>query len=289
VELFDTHIHLDSAVFDTDRADVLARARAAGVTRFVSIGAGAGPAAPTPESSKAPSGADMNPLRTPLASAPQALKLAESSPFIWASVGVHPHDARIESEESFERHQADLRQLAQHPRAVAIGETGLDFFYDFAPKTDQARWFKTQVALAQELHKPLIIHSRNAGPECLQLLIENDAHQIGGVFHCYSESAEFAAALRKINFMLSIPGIVTFKKSQNIREAVAGTPLDQIMLETDAPYLAPEPHRGKRCESSFMVKTAEMVAQIKGISLEEVARVTTANALRFFKIGNEPT
>ena len=289
MELFDTHSHLDSAVFDTDREEVLARARAAGVTRFVSIGAGAGPAAPTTGDTNAPSGADMNPLRTPLASAPQALKLAERHPFIWAAVGVHPHDSRIESEESFERHRAELRELAHHPRAVAIGETGLDFFYDFSPKVDQFRWFESQIDLAKELGKPLIIHSRNAGMESLNLLTERGAHEVGGVFHCYSESAEFAATLRKINFMISIPGIVTFKKSQNIRAAVAGAPLEQIMLETDGPYLAPEPYRGKRCESSFMVKTAEMVAQIKGISLEEVARITTANALRFFKIGNEPT
>lgn len=288
MELFDTHIHLDSAVFDADRADIIARAHAAGVTRFVSIGAGAGPAAPVSGSSAAPSGGDMAPDRTPLASAPLALRLAESYSFIWASVGVHPHDATISSDERFEAHRGELSTLARHPRCVAIGETGLDFFYDFAPKDDQARWFQTQVELAREVGKPLIIHSRNAGAECLKLLTENNAHEIGGVFHCYSESAEFAAELRKINFMISIPGIVTFKKSDNIRDAVRGTPLDQIMLETDAPYLAPEPFRGKRCESSFMVKTAEMVAAVKGISLDEVARITTENALRFFKLPGTP-
>ncbi|MFM1847409.1 MAG: hypothetical protein RL417_883 [Pseudomonadota bacterium] len=284
MELFDTHIHLDSAVFDADRAEILARAQAAGVTRFVSIGAGAGPAAPVAGDTGAPSGADMNPLRTPLASAPQALKLAETYPFIWASVGVHPHDSTIESEGRFSQHLAELRTLATHPRAVAIGETGLDYFYDFSPKEHQARWFKAQIALACEVKKPLVIHSRNAGEECLEILTTCGAREVGGVFHCYSESAEFAARLRGINFMISIPGIVTFKKSQNIRDAVAGTPLDQIMLETDAPYLAPEPFRGKRCESSYMVKTAEMVAEVKGVSVEEVAQITTANALRFFKV-----
>ncbi len=288
MELFDTHIHLDSGVFDADRAELIARARAAGVSRFVSIGAGAGPAAPKSDASSAPSGGDMAPDRTPLASAPQALKLAESYPFIWASVGVHPHDATITSTDQFEAHRVELARLARHPRCVAIGETGLDFFYDFAPKEDQARWFKTQVELAREVQKPLIIHSRNAAAQCLAILTENNAHEVGGVFHCYSESAEFAQELRKINFMISIPGIVTFKKSENIRDAVRGTPLDQIMLETDAPYLAPEPFRGKRCESSFMVKTAEMVAKVKGVSVDEVARITTENALRFFKLPHTP-
>lgn len=278
MELFDTHVHLDSAAFDPDREAVVARAQAAGITRFVTIGAGAGPAA-----SVGSAGATTE--RTPLASAQTALALAERSPFIWASVGVHPHDATISSRDTLATHVAELRRLAAHPRAVALGETGLDFHYDFAPRADQERWFIEQIAIAREVKKPLVIHSRQAGSACLDLLTRHGAADVGGVFHCYAESAEFAARLRDINFMISIPGIVTFKKSAELRAAVGVIPLEQIMLETDAPYLAPEPHRGKRCESSFMVKTAEAVALAKGITLAEVARATTANALRFFKLG----
>lgn len=278
MELFDTHVHLDSAAFDPDREDVIARARTAGVTRFVSIGAGAGPAANSGDTAQTVE-------RTPLASARQAIELAERLPYVWASVGVHPHDATIASADTFSLHATALRRAAAHPRVVAIGETGLDFHYDLAPRDDQARWFTEQIAIARESKKPLIIHSRNAGEECLELLTTNGAAEVGGVFHCYGESAEFAARLRAIRFMVSIPGIVTFKKADALRAAVAAIPLEQIMLETDAPYLAPEPFRGKRCESSFMVRTAEAIATAKGLTLEELARVTTANAIRFFNLG----
>jgi TatD DNase family protein len=179
---------------------------------------------------------------------------------------------------------ARVRALAIHPRVVAIGETGLDFFRDRAPRDAQEAWFRGHIELALELKKPIIIHSRDAGKECLQILQEMGASKVGGVFHCFSEDAAFAEKLRDINFLISIPGNVTFKKAEAMRQAVAGTPISQIMVETDAPYLSPEPNRGKRCESAFMVETARCIAKVKGIELEEVAAVTTQNALRLFKL-----
>lgn len=258
LDLFDTHVHLDSTDYDSDRVDVISRARAAGVSRFVSIGAGYG--------------AD---------SAKRAIAIAESNSKIWASAGVHPHDAKVPLDPD------SLLKLAAHKRVVAIGETGLDFHYDFAPRKEQEEWFRAQISIAKELHKPLIIHCREAAPECLEILTNTNARDAGGVFHCYSEDAAFAAKLRDINFLVSIPGIVTFKKSDATRAAVKEIPLSQIMLETDGPYLAPIPHRGKRCESSFMLETAKAVAAVKEISLEELAATTTQTALKFFKLGKD--
>jgi TatD DNase family protein len=255
LELFDTHVHLDSTDYDADREEIIERAHSAGVSRFVSIGAGYGS-----ESAK------------------RAIAIAASHPRIWASAGIHPHDAAnpLEPEK--------LLELASNARVVAIGETGLDFHYDFAPRKEQEGWFQAQIEIAKKLKKPLIIHSREAGPECLQILTDSHASEVGGVFHCYSEDAAFARKLRDINFMISIPGTVTFKKAEGVRATVKDTPLEQIMLETDGPFMAPTPYRGKRCESAFMVETAKVVAALKDISLEELAKVTTQNALRFFKL-----
>lgn len=255
MELIDTHTHLDSEDFNGDQAEVIARAQAAGVTRFITIGASRG-----------------------FESNDRAIALAERYHFIWASVGIHPQDGGLPLD------MARVRNLAKHPRVVAIGETGLDFFRDRAPRDAQEAWFRGHIELALELKKPIIIHSRDAGPECLTILQEMGAAAVGGVFHCFSENGDFAEKLRNINFLISIPGNVTFKKAEQMRQAVAATPLSQIMVETDAPYLSPEPHRGKRCESAFMVETARCIAKVKGISLEEVAEVTTQNALRLFKI-----
>jgi len=253
VELFDSHTHLDAEDFSADQESVIERARAAGVTRFLTVGAGGG-----------------------LQSTRNAIALCEKYDFIWASAGVHPHDAGQDINID------ELRKLAAHPRVRAIGETGLDFYRNLAPRESQEKWFRTQIELALELKKPLIIHSREAGKECFTELSDLGAAKVGGVFHCYSEDYEFALELAKINFLVSIPGSVTFKKADQLREVVTKIPLEMIMLETDAPYLAPEPHRGKRCESSFMVETAKKIAEIKGLSLEELGARTTQNALKFF-------
>jgi TatD DNase family protein len=254
LNITDSHTHLDSKEFDLDRAEVIARAHSAGVTRLLTIGASQG-----------------------LESAVRAIALAEQYPFIWATVGVHPHDAG----DDFDR--ARLLDLARHPRVVAVGETGLDFFRDWAPVDKQYEAFRTQIEVAHEVQKPLVIHSRNAGAECLRVLREGEAGLVGGVFHCFAEDAAFAAQLRELNFLVSFPGPLTFKKADATREICRAIPLDQILVETDAPFMAPEPYRGKRCESAFVLETVKALASVKGLTLQEVADATTANTLRLFK------
>lgn len=253
MEITDSHTHLDSKEFDEDREDVIERARAAGVTRMLTIGTGAG-----------------------LEGAGRAIALAERYEFIWASVGVHPHDAA---------HEIDLtlfEKLASHPKVVAIGETGLDFYRDWAPVEKQYERFESQIELAKKVKKPLIIHSRQAGAESIKTLLERNAGDVGGVFHCFAENADFSARLWEMGFYVSFPGLLTFKKAQEVRDICAAIPLERILVETDAPFLAPEPHRGKRCEPAFVVQTTKRLAEIKGLSLEEVAAITTANTLKLF-------
>jgi TatD DNase family protein len=251
----DSHTHLDADAFDEDREACIERALAAGVTRMITVGAGRG-----------------------IESARRAIALAERYPFVWATAGIHPHDAG--SEIDF----IELEALARHPKVVAVGETGLDFFRDWSPVEKQYLYFEKQIEIALAVGKPLVIHSRQAGEECLRILTAKGAGAVGGVFHCYAENAEFAARLSTIGFLVSFPGFITFKKQNEAREICAAIPLEQIMVETDAPYMAPEPHRGKRCESSFVVETARQLATVKGLSLEEVAKQTTENALRLFSI-----
>lgn len=255
LEFFDSHTHLDSPEFAEDQQAVIERAQAAGVTRLLTVGAGDG-----------------------LSSARRAIELAEFYPFIWASAGVHPHDAETEFNPDL------LTELASHERVRAIGETGLDFFRDWSPRDLQEKWFRAQIGIARTLKKPLIIHSREAATECLQILKEESASDVGGVFHCFAEDAQFATKLEAINFLVSFPGTLTFKKADTVREAARLIPLEQILIETDAPYMAPTPHRGKRCESAYVVETAKALAEVKGITLEEVAVATTASAMKFFGI-----
>lgn len=253
VDIIDTHTHLDNGDFDTDRDACIERALAAGVTRMITIGAGGG-----------------------AQSAERAIALAEQYPFVWATVGVHPNDAGIEVDLD------QIAQLASHPKVVGIGETGLDRFWDRAPLERQRLYFERQIEIALAVKKPLVIHSRQAGEECFDTLERRGAAAVGGVFHCFSEDAAFAKRLRSLNFLVSFPGFISFKKQTAAREICAAIPLDQVMVETDAPYMAPEPHRGKRCEPAFVVDTARCLAAIHGISLQEVAARTTANALRLF-------
>jgi TatD DNase family protein len=239
--------------FDSDRDASVERALLAGVTRMITIGTGSG-----------------------IKGAHNAIQLAERYESVWATVGVHPHCAGSEYDID------ELRRLAKHPKVVGIGETGLDFYRDWAPVDRQYETFKAQIALAKEVKKPLVIHSRNAGEECIKVLVDKNAADVGGVFHCFAETAAFAARLSEIGFYVSFPGQVTFKKANDVREVCRHVPLERILVETDAPFLAPEPHRGKRCEPSFVVDTARKLAEIKGVSLEEIAAVTTHNALRLF-------
>jgi len=251
----DTHTHLSAPDFDLDRAEVVSRAVASGIRYLITIGSGYGPS-----------------------SATQAVHCAHLFPNVYAAVGLHPNDASADFKPS------TLEELARDSKVVAIGETGLDFYRDHAARDLQEKWFRAQVELALGLRKPLVVHCRKAEAECLRILEELGAGAIGGVFHCYSEDEAFAAKLFSINFLVSIPGSITFKKADRFRRIVAALPLEQIMLETDAPFLAPEPHRGKRCESGFMVETAKKVADIKKVSLEELALTTTANAIKLFNL-----
>ena len=254
-ELFDTHAHLDANDYDADRDQVIERARQAGVTRILCVAAGGG-----------------------FASAERVAAIFGRQAGIWMSIGVHPHDAAAEYD------LEKLLRLGADPQVVAIGETGLDYHYDLGPRDRQEQWLRLHIEAARQLHKPLIIHSRESGEECLRVLREMRAEEIGGVFHCYPGDAEFATKLRDMNFLVSFNGILTFKKALAAQTAAREIPLSQIILETDAPYLAPVPHRGKRCEPAMMVESAKMLAALKGVTLEEVAAVTTANALRLFTI-----
>jgi TatD DNase family protein len=256
LNIFDTHTHLDSSEFDQDREAVIARALELGVTRILCVGASQG-----------------------LDSAKRAITLAENYDFIYASAGLHPHDANLEINYS------ELAELALHPRVVAIGETGLDFFRDWGvPPEKQYSAFRKQIEIAKNVQKPLIIHSRAAGEECFKVLQEESAHEVGGVFHCYAEDENFAKRLVDLNFLVSFPGTITFKKADALRAIVKAIPIERILLETDAPYMSPEPMRGKRCETGFTLYTAEKLAEIKGLTIAEVASITTANALKLFKV-----
>lgn len=254
LELIDSHIHLDSEQYQVDCEQVIARAQAVGVSTFISIGASRG-----------------------LDSARSAIKLAQKHSFIYATVGLHPHDAEMDID------QAEFLNLAAHPRVVAIGETGLDYYYDY-PRDKQKEKFEFQIALGKQIKKPLIIHCRDALDDCLEILKLNNASEVGGVFHCYSGDDKYALKLRDINFKVSFTGNITFKKNQAMRDSFKNIATEQIMIETDGPYMAPEPFRGKRCESSHMLETLRCMATIKGLDQQDLAKQLVKNTKDFFRI-----
>lgn len=254
--LFDTHCHLDTTHSGEDPAEVLARARSAGVGYFTCIGVG-GPSA----------------MR-------EAVALAEAHAGVWASVGVHPHDAATFDADT----EALLRELAVHPRVVALGEVGLDYHYDHSPRELQRELFAKAIAFARSLHKPLVIHTRSAAGDTLALLASENARDVGGIIHCFSEDRAFAARALDLGFDLSFSGIVTFKSATAIQDVAAWAPAERILVETDSPYLAPVPLRGRPCEPAFVVHTARRVAELRGVALAHLIELTTANALRRFGI-----
>jgi TatD DNase family protein len=253
--LVDTHAHLDSGQFRDGREAVITRARAEGVGTILTVGC------------------DLDSSRT-------ALELARSFPGVHASVGIHPHDAATADATTL----AALRELASPPEVVAIGETGLDFYRDRAPRDLQRNAFRAQIRLARELAKPLIVHDRDAHGEVLAILQEEGAGEVGGVMHCFSGDLELARACAALGFFISFAGPLTYPNS-TLRAVAAGLPIDVMLVETDCPYLAPQPWRGKRCEPAYVRATAAALAAIKGLSLEDVARVTSLNAFRLFGIG----
>ena len=256
-ELFDSHAHVDGPEFDADRPEVLARARAAGVRRIVVIGAVGDPT-----------------------SAERAVALAERDPDIWATVATHPHDVDKMTDDWWAVHE----RLAVHPRVVAIGETGLDFYYQHSAREAQAVAFRRFVELARRVNKPVVCHIRDAHAEARAILAETGAPALGVVIHCFTGTPDDAAAYVAMGCHVSFSGIVTYKTAQPIRDAVKQVPLDRILVETDCPYLAPVPQRGRRNEPAFVVHTAEVVAREAGVSVEKLANITVDNTLRVFRI-----
>jgi TatD DNase family protein len=251
--LIDSHCHLDAAYWPNGPGDVLARAEAAGVGAFVCIGVG-----------------------RDLGAARAAVALAEAKSNVFATVGVHPHDASMLDDRAFE----ELSLLARHPRVVAIGEVGLDHHYDHSPRDVQNSVFRRMVGLAREVKKPIVIHTRSAASETLEVLEEERAREVGGIIHCFSEDRRFAERALGLDFDLSFSGIVTFKNAHAIREAATFAPSDRILVETDSPYLAPVPVRGKTCEPAYVVHTARFLAELRKTTLDEIAVATSANVIR---------
>jgi TatD DNase family protein len=255
--IIDTHAHLDSRKFDEDREQVIQRALDAGVEKIVNIG--------------------FN--RTTI---PSTMALAEKYPFIYAAVGWHPTDA---IDMKLEEDLAWIEELCSHPKVVAIGEIGLDYYWDTSPKELQHTVFREQIRLAKRLGKPIVIHNRDAHEDVVKILREEKAEECGGIMHCFSGSWETAKLCLNMNFDISFGGPVTFKNARVPKEVLAKVPLDRLLLETDCPYLAPHPHRGKRNESAYVTLVAEAAAEIKGISVEEISRITSENAKARFQFG----
>jgi len=251
--LVDSHCHLDYLARDGDLAGVLARARGAGVGTMLTIG-------------------------TKLRDFDAVRAIAEANDDVVCSVGVHPHEAQSEQADS-----ARLVELARHPKVVAIGETGLDYYYDKSPREQQRANFRAHLTAAREAGLPVIVHTRDAEDDTAAMLAEA-AGQGGltGVLHCFTSSRALAEKAVALGFHISISGIITFKNAEDLRATVRALPLARLLVETDSPYLAPVPHRGKRCEPAFVAATAAKVAELQGISVERLAEATTANFFALF-------
>lgn len=254
--LIDSHAHLDDKRFEGDRERIINSLEDNGIDLVINVGAGM-------ETSKA------------------SVDLANKYENIYAVVGVHPHSAKeLEGGDL-----SELKELAQQDKVVAIGEIGLDFYYDNSPRDVQRKWFKAQIELAKELNKPVVIHTRDAAQETFDILKEAaEDGKLKCLLHCYSGSAEMAEEYIKLGFYISLGGPVTFKNARVPKEVAKVVPLDRLLIETDSPYLTPEPYRGKRNEPMYVKYVAEKIAQEKGITLEEVAKATSENAYGFFGI-----
>jgi TatD DNase family protein len=257
----DSHCHIDGEAFDADRDEVVERAREAGVEMMLNIGTG-------------------NPHTEDFS---RAIACAENYANVFTAIGVHPHDAK-EYDDKAENHLIDLATRSK--KVIAWGEIGLDYYYDHSPRTTQKEIFRRQIRIAETLNLPLIIHSRDADDETIEILrSECSAKEFrGGIMHCFGGTAEMAKDLMEIGFLISFAGNVTFKKAENLREAARVVPLEKLLVETDCPFLAPAPFRGKRNEPSFVVHTAKFLADFYGIELETLAKQTTQNFLDFFKL-----
>ena len=253
--LFDTHAHLHIPEYAEDLDAVLDRARAAGLRGMVTIGTDG-------ESNRA------------------AVRLAERHADVWASVGIHPHDAAAATEADFE----ELEQLARGPRVVGVGEMGLDFFRNLSPHDVQDRVFRRQIEMARRVGKPVILHCRDAHSEALALLAEERVGEVGGVMHCFSADVEVAKRCLDLGLMISLAGPVTYKNARALPEVARFVPEDRLVVETDCPYLTPTPHRGKRNEPAFVALTAAHVAGLRGVDPEALGAALTRNAARLYNL-----
>lgn len=253
--LFDTHVHLNARQFEDDREETIQRAFDAGVQYMTVVGF------------------DRETI-------PLAIEIAESYESIYAAIGWHPVDAIDMTEEDLQW----IEQLLAHPKVVAVGEMGLDYHWDKSPKDVQKEVFRKQIRLAKKVNMPIVIHNREATEDILTILEEEDAKEVGGIMHCYNDAARYIERCLDMNFYISFGGTVTFKNAPLPKEAAAEVPLDKLLVETDSPFLAPHPKRGKRNEPSYVKLVAEKIAEIKEISVKEIENITTNNAFKIFRI-----
>ena len=260
----DSHAHLDGKQFDSDRGQVIARARKAGVQTMVAIGNGDGP---------------------PLLDA--GIQLADKYPFMYATIGIHPHEARLADDAAYQM----MERLARHPKVIAWGEIGLDYYYDHSPRETQKQVFARQMELSAAAKLPIVIHCRpsdgrdDAWEDCLTMINGQWAPTgLGGILHCFTGNWAQAKRALDMGFMISFAGNLTFPKAQQIRDAALEVPLDHLLIETDSPYLAPVPHRGKRNEPAFVKETARRLGELRSLSMDQVGEQTSRNFYNFFKL-----
>lgn len=253
--IFDTHAHYDDERFEEDRDIVLKELPQKGISYILNAAA------------------SLESLDTTIA-------LAEKYDFVYAALGIHPHDVDKMDEGVLDK----IRKLSNNSKVVAIGEIGLDYYYDNSPRDTQRYWFEQQIELAKELNLPIIIHDRDAHEDTINIIKKTKVKQVGGVFHCFTGSAQMAMDMIQQNLYIAIGGAVTFKNARKTIEVVKAVPLENLLVETDCPYLSPEPYRGKRNNSSYLVHVVQKIAEIKGISESEVAETTLINAKKVFRL-----
>lgn len=253
--IFETHAHYDDEAFDGDREILLSSMQEHGIGWVVNVGAN-------------------------LKSTAASIGLAEQYPFVYAAAGVHPGDTAELNEEGF----AELRAQCCHEKVVAVGEIGLDYYWDGPAHDIQKLWFARQLELAREIRKPVIIHSRDAAKDTYDIMAAHHAEELGGVVHCFSYGAQMAQAYVKMGFYIGVGGVVTFKNGKKLKEVVEAVPVERILLETDSPYLSPEPNRGRRNSSLNLSYIAQKIAEIKGMSYDEVVTVTARNARQMYQL-----
>ncbi|MGA9883024.1 MAG: TatD family hydrolase [Candidatus Acidiferrales bacterium] len=262
MKIIDSHAHLEMSQFDGDRAAMLERARAAGVETLLAIGSGT----------------------SPTERLDAAIPFAEQHDWIYATVGIHPHDAAVATAEHFAR----LDELGRHPRVIAWGEMGLDYHYDHSPRDVQHRVFRRQLQQARTAKRPVVIHCRDAWDDCLKILDEDwRSAGLGGIFHCFTATLAEAKRGLDMGFRISFAGNVTYPKMQPLRDVARELPLDSILTETDSPFLPPQGRRGKRNEPSFVVEVAQALANVRNLAADEIAATSAANFRGFFRLGAE--